>query len=306
MRVAVTGAAGFVGAAVCADLEARGHDVVRVVRRPLPGFPDAVQWNLTQDAPASVPDGTWTVDAVVHCAATPATSDRAGVMEAVHVDGTRRVWDAWPGARLVFMSSASVYPHSEGRPMTEADVAPLPLASPYARTKFAAEEWLREAAERDGREAIILRPSAIHGPGDRHLLPRLRKMVVGPLLFLPDAGRHLWSVTDVRTLVAVTAAAVERGLPASSTAHVTLSVADEPARPFGAVLKELLEADAGRRLRVVPIPGGLLRVAGAASEALWAALRLRGEPSVTREAVAYVTHERVLDLAALRASGYAS
>src|SRR5690606_5218959 len=90
--VAVTGAAGFVGAAVCADLEAAGHTVVRVMRSPLPEFSDAVVWDICEDSPRADPGG-WTdageggrardVDAVVHCAAAPSTADVDGTMRAL-------------------------------------------------------------------------------------------------------------------------------------------------------------------------------------------------------------------------------
>lgn len=44
MRIAVTGASGLIGRALAADLAGRGHDVVRLVRRP-PRGPDEVSWD---------------------------------------------------------------------------------------------------------------------------------------------------------------------------------------------------------------------------------------------------------------------
>ncbi len=44
MRVAITGASGFVGTALTASLRSDGHDVVRLVRRA-PRAPDEVQWD---------------------------------------------------------------------------------------------------------------------------------------------------------------------------------------------------------------------------------------------------------------------
>jgi uncharacterized protein (TIGR01777 family) len=44
MRIAVTGASGLIGRALAADLAGRGHDVVRLVRRP-PRGPDEVAWD---------------------------------------------------------------------------------------------------------------------------------------------------------------------------------------------------------------------------------------------------------------------
>lgn len=66
MDVAVTGSSGLIGSALCRSLEADGHQVRRVVRRPVPGDPRAVVW----DPAAGVldPAGLEGVDAVVHLA----------------------------------------------------------------------------------------------------------------------------------------------------------------------------------------------------------------------------------------------
>ncbi len=66
MRVAVTGSSGLIGTPLAARLEADGHDVVRVVRRPVSEGESALRWDPaagTIDAAALAG-----VDAVVNLA----------------------------------------------------------------------------------------------------------------------------------------------------------------------------------------------------------------------------------------------
>src|SRR5579871_3171736 len=64
MRIAVTGASGFIGCKLLADLRASGHDVVTLGR----GSSATYKWDTTADAPADAFEGT---DAVVHLAGEP-------------------------------------------------------------------------------------------------------------------------------------------------------------------------------------------------------------------------------------------
>lgn len=82
-----------------------------------------------------------------------------------------------------------------------------------------------------------------------------------------------------------------------------VNVAEEPPERVRDLFKRLLEADTGRRLRVVPIPIWILRVYAAVIETLWRLTRLKREPMVTRSAIAYISEERTLDLEALRRFG---
>ena len=65
MRVAVTGASGLIGRALCADLTADNHDVVRLVRRT-PSAPDELGWDpVNGEVDLAGLDG---VDVIVHLA----------------------------------------------------------------------------------------------------------------------------------------------------------------------------------------------------------------------------------------------
>ncbi|MBN2176767.1 MAG: NAD-dependent epimerase/dehydratase family protein [Demequinaceae bacterium] len=296
LTVAVTGAGGFVGGVVAADLETAGHRVVRLARRPIDGHPDAIRWDLrhTYSGSPSLPE----VDAVVHCAASLATLDADRTLRAANVDGTRRILEAWPGVPFVFVSSASVYPASvDGRTLLEDDVTGEGLHDGYSRSKLEAERVLEEEADRTKRPLAILRPSIIYGPGDRTVLPNIRRLRLWRWVLLPG-GQCRWSMTPVGLLSEVVRAAV--GSMTRGSGVRVVNVAEEPPERVRDLFQRLLEEETGRPLRVVPIPIWIMRAYAAVVEAVWRLLRLKQAPLVTRSAIAYISEERILDLTAMR------
>jgi nucleoside-diphosphate-sugar epimerase len=86
----------------------------------------------------------------------------------------------------------STPPPIDGRPLTESH--PLGRHSnAYGRTKAAGDALAAAAG------AVVLRPRAVYGPGDPHLLPRLRRAVRGGLAPLPgpDVSMSLTAVEDL-------------------------------------------------------------------------------------------------------------
>ena len=150
MRIAVTGATGFVGGAIADQLAAAGHEVLAIGRRAHPeGMAHAyVAWDLATDTPA--PPELRTCDAVVHAAAHVAPWGPEAPFRAVTVAGTERLLRAVdPTARLVVIGSASVYdprvPHeqvAEG----EAPVAADRYLNAYGRAKADQERTVLDGA----------------------------------------------------------------------------------------------------------------------------------------------------------------
>jgi nucleoside-diphosphate-sugar epimerase len=270
MRLAVTGASGFCGAAVARLAAARGHEVLCLGRRPGP-VGRHVPWDATHEVPELAG-----ADAVVHLAAAvgdPRPGRRAeAAFRAVNVGGTARLLHATAGRPLVWVSSASVYrPGPYPGPVHEEHPVGGQRGA-YGRTKAAGERLALAAG------AVALRPRAVYGDGDRHLLPRLRRVVRGGRAWLP--GRDVWmSLTAVENLAVACLAALD--WPAEA-----YNIADEQPYRRDEVFARAL------RVPVRHVPAGLARGLAAVS------------PTLTRYAVDQLTDGMVLDLGRAREQGY--
>ncbi|WP_239153609.1 NAD-dependent epimerase/dehydratase family protein [Virgisporangium aliadipatigenens] len=293
--LAVTGASGFCGAAVARAAVVAGWEVRCLGRRPGP-VGRHVPWDAAQDAPRL--DGA---DAVVHLAAAvgdpPPGRAAERAFRAVNVDGTARLLDALGGRPLVHVSSASVYAPAAGAPIPEEHPVEGQRTA-YGRTKAAGEALALAAG------AVVLRPRAVYGPGDPHLLPRLRSAVRGGVLLLPGPDTTL-SLTAVENLAAACLAA----LCPTDTAHDNPTDAMTPRGPWPPGAYNIADArpyrrdDAIRRalgtsVRIVHVPVALATAAAAA------AAHLSRNSLLTRYSVEQVAHGVVLDTTRAAAQGF--
>ncbi|CAL9348815.1 NAD-dependent epimerase/dehydratase family protein [Streptomyces sp. enrichment culture] len=285
--IAVTGASGFCGSHVAATAAARGADVLCVGRRPGP-----VGRHVPWDAAREVPDLSG-ADLVVHCAAAVGDplpgSPAEAAMRAVNVDGTARLLHAAAGRPVVWVSSASVYAPGAGRSLVAEDHPVRGHLNAYGRTKAAGEALALAAG------AVVLRPRAVYGAGDPHLVPRLLSRVRRGLLLLPGPSVRL-SLTAVENLA--DACLLAAGWPPGA-----YNIADPVPYDRDEAVRTVLRAH-GVRARVGHLPLPVARAAAGAAQTL-ARLRPDAEPPLTRYAVDQLAHSVVLDVSRARARGWA-
>ena len=286
MKIAVTGASGFIGGAVADALAEDDHEVIGFGRTPHGWSHPQASYRLW-DVTSGPVRADRQVDAVVHCAALADDWVPLAMALTVNRDGTRAVVRSFPGARIVHLSTSSVYDAFEPTVDGREDALPAHrFLSNYAESKALAE------LELAGTDAVILRPHAVYGPGDTTLMPRLVAGVRRGRLVLPDGGRVRHSLTHIDNLVS----AVRRGLQPSSPRGV-YNVADDTPVLLSAVLHEFLQRR-GIGARIGSIPYG---AAFALAGSLEAAARVTGRrPRLTRYAVSQLGRERTLDLTRAR------
>jgi len=205
MNFLITGAAGFLGAALANQLAREGHQV-RGLDDLSTGEPQALfedvhftrgdvndrpkLWTLLQD-----------VDCVYHLAARVLVAESMlypREYNAVNVGGTVSLMEAMRDVgvgRVVFISSGAVYGDQQQQPVNE-QMHPQPH-SPYAVSKLAAEYYVNTIGALWGIDTVILRVFNAYGPGQllppahAPLIPNfLRQAVRGGTLVVHGDGRQ--------------------------------------------------------------------------------------------------------------------
>jgi len=209
MRALVTGATGFVGAAVARALLAEGWQVRCLVRggsdrRNVATLAvEQVVGDLT-DA-ASLERALMGCEAVFHVAADYRLwAPRPQELYRTNVDGTGHLLDAAARAgarRIVYTSSVATVgvPGDGSAGAEETPVALADMIGHYKRSKFLAEERAREAAAR-GVPVVIVNPSTPIGPGDVKPTPTGQIVLDAARGRMPayvDTGLNIVHVDDV-------------------------------------------------------------------------------------------------------------
>nr|WP_314876125.1 SDR family oxidoreductase [uncultured Pseudomonas sp.] len=284
--ILVTGANGFIGAALCRSLLALpGRDVRGSVRGPHARLPVGLQpvQVATLDGSTDWQAALAGVDQVVHTAARvhvmhDSSSDPLAAFRQVNVEGTLNLarQAALAGVkRFIFISSIKVNGEANpaGRPY-QADDSPAP-GDAYGVSKLEAEQGLWQLSAETAMEVVVIRPVLVYGPGVKanfHSMMRwLHKGVPLPLGAV-DNRRSLVSVANLVDLIQVC-------MEHPCAANQTFLVSDGNDVSLSQLLRMLGQA-LGRPARLLPVPSWLLRSAASALGRRNVAQRLFGSLQV--------------------------
>lgn len=264
MRIAVTGASGFLGGHIVKTLLLSGFQVRAVLRRPEAVAALAQQGCETALAhledQVSLKKAFQGCDAVISNAAMLSWSGASWPQWlAANVAGARRVVEATADAsvgRLIHISTiAAVNPranvlNSSHTPMLSQSGFSwsfLGTDRQYARSKALGEQAVVAASETLGVATTVLRPGPIYGSHDPKYTTRLMQKAKRPFVFLPGVSVPHVHAADV----AIAACGALRNPTSAGRAYFTTG----PSVPLAAPIRALVAAGYGQaRIFTLPLP----------------------------------------------------
>lgn len=182
-RILVTGGAGFVGSHVCPLLNKNGGDVVVVddlsvgSETNVPDDIRLINQDITEQEAVDIVSEV-NPEVILHLAAihyVPYCNDNPGEAHGTNVVGTRHILEGARRAdvnKVVFASSAAVYPPREGPNPEESELEPIDV---YGETKVLGEDLCRLFAADTGTPTAAARLFNIFGTNETnpHLIPAI-------------------------------------------------------------------------------------------------------------------------------------
>lgn len=262
MKVLITGATGFVGAALVQKVNIL-HETIILVRTQNSGLPSKIQQLVAKNIfEADFPEN---IDVIIHLAGrahilNEQTTDPLAEFRKVNVEGTlqlaRQALDK-KVKRFIFMSSIGVNGSVTSQRLFTEDAVPQPHAD-YAISKLEAEEVLKKLFVGSDTELVIIRPPlvyAAHAPGN---FARLLKLVATNLP-LPFAGtKNKRSFVALENLVDFIQVCIEH----PNAANQTFLVADQ-SHISTRELVQYLKQGMGKPARFIYIPQPLMKLGAA-------------------------------------------
>jgi nucleoside-diphosphate-sugar epimerase len=274
MKVLVTGATSLLAGTTVRHLQARGHRVTVLQRRPC-GLDVEEHLADIRDR-AAVRRAGEGCEVIVHAAARVGITGTPAEFVSVNVGGTANVLHLAraTGAGVVYVSSPSVA--HRRCPLVAATASPAVVDHPalYPATKARAELLVLSSTD---IATTAIRPHLVWGPGDDQLVGRIVQRARAGRLVLIGRGSALVDTTYVSNAADALVAATEGLHRGAAFAHRPVVVSNGEPRPIREIVERVCRATGVPfQPRSVSLP--VARMAGAAAERLWR----RGEPPITR------------------------
>lgn len=263
-RFLITGANGFVGKPLCAELSKRGDAVTAAVRSPSSVVDAGSVVVGAIDGHTDWSNALRDVDVVIHLAARvhvmkDDAADPLAEFLKVNLHGTENLarQAAQAGVkRLVYVSSIKVNGEgtAENQPYSESDQANP--QDPYGISKWRAEQALQRIAQETGLEVVMVRPTLVYGAGVKgnfiSLMTAIDKGIPLPLAGAKNLRSLLYVGNLVDALIACATLSAAAGQTYLLSDNEDISTA---------MLVEKIASALGRKSRSFYFPPGLLRVA---------------------------------------------
>jgi nucleoside-diphosphate-sugar epimerase len=247
LRVAVTGASGFVGSAIANQLTGAGHEVIALTRRPVEGR----EWRSFNLAEPHDRDLLAGVDSLVHCAYDLRLTSWEDIAT-INIGGTRRLLDVAKaaGVRCQLISSMSAYAGTRQY---------------YGRAKLACE------ADTLNRGGNAVRLGLVYGGEAGGMISSLERL--SQLPFIPIFGARS---RQFMVHIEDAGSGLRRLVEAPHVSGQVAGLAWPEAVRFGDLIRAL-GARNGRRPRLIPVPWRPVYYSMRLAEAMGLSLPIRAD-----------------------------
>ena len=257
--ILLTGATGYVGAALCAALEQRGLSLRLLTRAEdtISGAPqgERVHWDMSSgdDLPEGVFDG---VSSVIHCAGLAHREADERAHQRINVEATSdlagRALEAGV-SHFIYVSSLNVVPAEAVSPLDSADQYPEPQER-YAASKWRAEQRLCQMFAERHRQLTVVRPGLVYDVELTANLKTVDSVLRWWPLHLPSVGHRSMVARGDLVALLISCALGKSGAPAGEE---TLAATDGAVYDAERISRELAQG-----VKWGVMPQWLCRLAG--------------------------------------------
>lgn len=202
VRISVIGGSGFIGTRLCKLINEKGEEFEIIDKQSSKSFPDKCKKADVRDLNSL--RSTIHGDVMINLAAehrddvTPKS-----LYDEVNVEGVRnlcKVAEEKNIKKIIFTSSVAVYGFA---PVGTAEQGEINYFNDYGRTKYLAEEVLREWYQQDpeNRTLVILRPTVVFGEQNRGNVFNLLNQIAGGKFMMIGTGMNIKSMAYVGNIV---------------------------------------------------------------------------------------------------------
>jgi UDP-glucose 4-epimerase len=251
LRVLVTGAAGFLGRCLVAELSSYGCEVVALVHKR--GLTEDLVMQVARVVEGDITDAdTWReaaseVDAICHFAAyiPPHYEDSSYAEACLQVNSLATLELAQialrrPNCRFIYASAGNAYGFTNQVATEESLIYPADRATYYLASKLVGELYVENLRRTAGLESICFRISTPYGFGmaqESAVAQFMKRAHEGLPLQVVDGGIPTYDFVHVINVVQLVAAALRDGQPGvynvgSSTGHSVLELAQAVADTY--------------------------------------------------------------------------
>ncbi len=209
MKIAITGASGFLGGALAEAYHERGDEVAALVRETSDssmleqlGVKIIVGELTESDSFTRLVEGA---DIAIHCAAMATDFGPWDKFQAINVDATKLFFDACLKAaipRVIYISSVAVYGNGRHHRGTDEEAAyETIITDNYTKSKIMAERIAYDYIDQHSLPLVIIRPGYIWGNGDKAVMPKMIEAIRKRQVAVINDGNNLMNLTHIENVV---------------------------------------------------------------------------------------------------------